>query len=95
MHPLRWMVLLGAVSLSACTAPTDPAGPHHRPEGFVNSDPQVQIGQFPWLSGASPLLDVEAQPERTLPTRRKRATRGKVLMMKFSCVTDRMPATQE
>lgn len=51
MHFLRRVALLGAVSLSACTAPAvtlDPARPHHRPDGFVNSDPQVQIGQFPW-----------------------------------------------
>ncbi|MCY1437322.1 hypothetical protein D9M71_534790 [compost metagenome] len=50
---------------------------------------RLQMGQFPWLTTAPPSLEVEAQPERKLLTRRKEiATRGRwVLMMGFSCVS--------
>ncbi len=43
--------LFAALLLAACASVNpyyDPAKPHHRPNGFVNSDPAVAVGQFPW-----------------------------------------------
>lgn len=51
MKNLHRLCLLGLLCVTACSAPTthpDPARPHHRPEGFANTNTQVQIGQFPW-----------------------------------------------
>jgi hypothetical protein len=47
------------------------------------------MGQFPWLSGASPVLEVVTQPERTLLTKRRgnAALESLVLMAVISCVT--------
>src|SRR3990167_5786060 len=49
----------------------------------------VQIGQFPWLSGASPVLEVVTQPERTLLTKRMGVTpvRNPALMVEISRYT--------
>lgn len=52
MSLLRHLLLsLAMASLLGCGTINrhyDAAKPHHRPDGFVNSDPAVQIGNFPW-----------------------------------------------
>jgi N-acyl-phosphatidylethanolamine-hydrolysing phospholipase D len=43
--------LLALLALAACASPNpyfDGGKAHHRPDGFVNSDPSLVIGQFPW-----------------------------------------------
>lgn len=46
------VALFAALALAACASVNphyDPAKPHHRPDGFVNSDPSVvTAGRFPW-----------------------------------------------
>lgn len=48
---MRAAVLALLVLLVGCSSPNphfDPRKAHHRAEGFVNSDPNVAVGQFPW-----------------------------------------------
>lgn len=50
-HLLPVAVLSGALLLAACASPNpyyDARRPHHRPDGFVNSDQTLVIGQLPW-----------------------------------------------
>jgi len=40
-----------SLGVAACTPVNihyNSAKSHHRPDGFVNSDPTVTVGQFPW-----------------------------------------------
>lgn len=52
MSRLRQALLLSAcLLLPACSVVNpyyDPTRPHHRPDGFVNADPTLSIGQAPW-----------------------------------------------
>lgn len=44
-------LLLAALLLAACSSGNpryDASRAHHRPDGFVNSDPTLSIGTFPW-----------------------------------------------
>lgn len=50
-NTLRFIALLMLLALWGCTAPNpyyDAQKPHHRPDGFVNSDSSTRVGQFPW-----------------------------------------------
>ena len=44
-------ILLALMFLAGCASTNphfDPAKPHHRPDGFANSDPAMSLGQIPW-----------------------------------------------
>lgn len=46
-----FIALCSLLVLTACANPTpyfDPKKSHHRPNGFVNSNPKLPIGQIPW-----------------------------------------------
>ena len=47
----KTLFILGALSVCACSMVNpqyDAAKAHHRPNGFVNSDPSFKIGTLPW-----------------------------------------------
>jgi L-ascorbate metabolism protein UlaG (beta-lactamase superfamily) len=47
----RIIFLVVALLLVACASANrhyDPGKAHHRPDGFLNSDPAVMVGKFPW-----------------------------------------------